>query len=142
MSLVELSASSKNHPIKKKELDAQEVANLRQSSQVELLRIEGSGAERLVIFRDQTPAVEEIRSQYKLVVWKKHSSGKIEWLGEKNFTRDELAQRGGSELGIALKALQLNPASGTRLYMDLVVRRESTQYLGSQKVQFIVNKTF
>ena len=125
----------------KKELDQDEIQNLKNASQVQILRIEGSGAERVVIIRDQTPAMEEVQSQYKLVVWKKLSNGKIEWLGEKNFSREAITVA-GDELGIALKALNLNPSSSTKLYMDLVVRRDSAQYLGGQKVQFIVNKTF
>ncbi|WP_374001803.1 hypothetical protein [Bdellovibrio bacteriovorus] len=125
----------------KKELDQDEVQNLKNASQVQILRIEGAGADRVVIIRDQTPAMEEVQSQYKLVVWKKLSNGKIEWLGEKNFTREAIALA-GEELGIALKAINLNPSPSTKLYMDLVVRRDSAQYLGGQKVQFIVNKTF
>lgn len=125
----------------KKELDQEEIQNLRSASQVQILRLDGIGADRVVILRDLTPALEEIQSQYKLVVWKKLSTGKIEWLAEKNFTREAIT-RAGNELGIALKELALNPASSTKLYMDLVVRRDSAQYLGNQKVQFIVNKTF
>lgn len=125
----------------KKELDSDEIQALKNSALVQLLRIEGAGAERLVIIRDQTAVLEEVQSQYKLVVWKKLSNGKIDWLGEKNFTRDSITLPNG-ELGISLKALNLNPSAGTKLYMDLVVKRESSHYLGSQKVQFIVNKTF
>lgn len=125
----------------KKELDQDEVQALKNSSLVQIQRIEGAGAERVVIIRDQTPALEEVQSQYKLVVWKKLSSGKIEWLAEKNFTREAITLANG-ELSIALKAIPVNPAAGTKLYMDLVVRRDSAQYLSGQKVQFIVNKTF
>ncbi|MFV8259276.1 hypothetical protein ACNQKP_15825 [Bdellovibrio bacteriovorus] len=125
----------------KKELDQDEVQSLKNSAMVQLVRIDGAGAERVVIIRDQTAALEEVQSQYKLVVWKKLSNGKIEWLAEKNFTREAITLANG-ELGIALKAIPVNPATGTKLYMDLVVRRDSAQYLGSQKVQFIVNKTF
>ncbi|WP_413613425.1 hypothetical protein [Bdellovibrio sp. HCB-110] len=125
----------------KKELDQDEIQNLKNKDQVQLISIEGQGAERVVVIRDQTPAMEEIQSTYKLVVWKKLSNGKIEWLGEKSFTRDSIA-RAGDELGIALKAIGLNPAANVKLYMDLVVNRTSAQYLGGQKVQFIVSKTF
>lgn len=125
----------------KKGLDQDEVQNLKAASQVQIQRLEGAGADRVVIIQDLTPDIEEVESQYKLVVWKKLSNGKIEWLGEKNFTRESIA-RSGAELGIALKTLNLNPSSSTKLYMDLVVKRTSAQYLGGQKVQFIVNKTF
>ncbi|MBV2168564.1 MAG: hypothetical protein KUL82_07645 [Bdellovibrio sp.] len=125
----------------KKELDSDEVQSLRNENQVRLLNIEGLGAERTVLFQDLTPAVEEVKTTYKLVVWKKLSNGKIEWLNEKTFSREEI-QRADGLLGIAFKSLGLSPASDQKLYMDLVVRRESPQYLGTQKVQFIVNKTF
>lgn len=124
----------------KKELDQNEVRLLSDKSQVQLVRIEGAGSERIVVIKDQTFAAEEIQSTYKLVVWKKLSSGKIEWLGEKSFARASITR--GEELAIGLKSLNLNPPSSTKLYMDLVVNRQSAQYLGSKKVQFIVNKTF
>lgn len=125
----------------KKELDKDEIALLKNKDQVQLVSIEGQGADRVVIVRDQTPALEEIKSTYKLVVWKKLASGNIDWLGEKSFTREEIA-RAGDELGISLKAIGVNPPAGQKLYFDLVVNRTSAQYLGSQKVQFIVSKTF
>lgn len=125
----------------KKELEQDEIQNLRNKSQVQLIAIEGQGSDRTVIVRDQTPALEEIKTTYKLVVWKKLSNGKIEWLGEKSFARDELVSS-GDNLGISLKSVGVNPPAGQRLYLDLVVNRTSAQYLGSQKVQFIVNGTF
>lgn len=125
----------------KKELDTDEIQNLRSENQVRLVNIEGTGAERVVSIEDLTPVVEEVKTTYKLVVWKKLSNGKIEWLNEKTFSREEI-QRADGLLGISLKSLNLNPSSDQKLYMDLVVRRESPRYLGAQKVQFIVSKTF
>lgn len=124
-----------------KELDQDEVQNLKNQSLVELLGIEGQGADRLVIVRDQTPALEEVKTTYKLVVWKKLSNGKIEWLGEKPFARENLVKVGDNQ-GISLKAIGVNPPAEQRLYLDLVVNRTSSQYLGNEKVQFIVSKTF
>lgn len=134
-------AFSQSAVYEKKELDQDEVKALSDKALVSLLSIQGQGADRVVIINDQTPDIEEISSKYKLVVWKKLASGKIEWLGEKNFMRNEIA-RAGSELGISLKAIGVNPSADTKLYMDLVVMRTSSQYLGSQKIQFIVSKTF
>ncbi|WP_413944696.1 hypothetical protein [Bdellovibrio sp. HCB-162] len=125
----------------KKELDQDEIQNLKNKDQVQLVAIEGQGAESVLVFRDQTPAAEEIKSTYKAVIWKKLSNGKIEWLGEKAFAREDIT-RTGDELVIAFKAVGVNPAVGTKIYIDLVVNRTSAQYLGSQKVQFIVSKTF
>lgn len=130
-----------NTSYEKKELDQDEIQLLRDKAQVRLVNIEGVGAERVVVFTDATPALEEVQTTYKLVVWKKSSGGSIDWLGEKSFKREDIT-RNAQELGIALKALGLNPAAGQTLYMDLVVNRTSAQYLGGQKVQFIVNKTF
>ena len=130
-----------NAAYEKKELDQDEIQLLRDKSQVRLVGIEGAGAERVIIINDATPALEEVQTTYKLVVWKKSSGGNIDWLGEKSFKREDIT-RNGQELGIALKALGLNPAAEQTLYMDLVVNRTSAQYLGGQKVQFIVNKTF
>ncbi|WP_413570573.1 hypothetical protein ACLWBD_08365 [Bdellovibrio sp. HCB117] len=129
-----------NAEYEKKGLAEEEISLLSDSKQVAIVGIESAGADRVVAIRDNTPHIEEVQSTYKLVVWKKLSSGKIEWLGEKNFARDAI-QRADGSLGIALKEIGLNPSSSTKLYMDLVVRRESAQYL-KNRVQFIVNKTF
>jgi len=125
----------------KKELDQDEIQNLKNKEQVQLISIEGTGAERVVVVHDQTPAVEEVQSTYKLVVWKKLSNGKIDWLGEKSFTREQITRNGG-ELAIAFKAIGVNPPADQKLYLDLVVNRTSAQYLQGTKVQFIVSKTF
>ncbi|KHD87925.1 MAG: hypothetical protein OM95_11675 [Bdellovibrio sp. ArHS] len=124
----------------KKGLAEEEISLLSDSKQVVITGMEGAGAERVVTVRDNTPHVDEVQSTYKLVVWKKLSNGKIEWLGEKNFPREAI-QRLDGNLGIALKDIGLNPSSSIKLYMDLVVRRESAQHLPT-RVQFIVNKTF
>ncbi len=125
----------------KKELDPQEIAQLRDKSQVQLIAIEGAGADRLMVVQDATADLEEVKSTYKLVVWKKLSNGKIDWLGEKSFSRQEITRAGG-DLTISFKAIGVNPVAGQKLYFDLVVNRTSDQYLSGQKVQFIVSKTF
>lgn len=125
----------------KKELDAQEIQDLRKEGLVQLVGIEGTGENRGLLFKDLTPSVDEVHSTYKLVVWKKLSTGKIEWLGEKAFPREPLS-RGGSDLAISFKAVGVNPPQGQKLYFDLVVNRTSDVYLRNQKVQFIVSKTF
>lgn len=128
-----------NAVYEKKELDADEVKLLRSKDQVQLVALQGAGADRVVVIQDQTPAIEEIQSTYKLVVWNRSSNGKLQWLGEKKFTREEIQNADGT-LSIPFKAMGLNPAI-PRIYFDLVVQRTSPQYLGSQKVQFIVSKT-
>lgn len=124
----------------KKSTEYEEVEKLYRSDQVQIMALEGSGSNRTVIIRDLTPNHEDINSTYKLVVWRKWY-GDIEWLGEKSFTRDQIT-RTENELAIPLKSINLNPAPGQRLYMDLVVTRKSDVYLHGRKVQFIVNKTF
>lgn len=121
-------------------LDQNEIKKLRSADQVQLISLDGTGANRVLLFKDLTPALDEIKTTYKLVIWQRNSDGEIESLGEKSFSRDQIA-RSENELAITLKEINANLPAQKYLYI-LAVNRTSSVYLGDENVQFVVNKNF
>lgn len=136
----------KSTKYEKIELTQADIQLLKDKSMVGLLDLNGFGSEAILSFEDKTLDVDEVQTIYKAVIWRK-SNGNIEWLGERNIERrmipgDKIKQLSLRDAGLSEKTLKEVVRPGTSIYVDLVVKRQSAKYLGAEKVQLIVSRTF
>lgn len=126
------------------ELTQSEIQGLSDKSLVQITSLDGLGAQSVLRLEDLTLDLPEVETTYKVVVWKVNG-GKLEWLGEKTLSREQITTADGLQVrlldaGVKEKTLDQVVISRATMYFDVVVRRKSSQYLGTQTIQFITNK--
>ncbi|MFP5520662.1 MAG: hypothetical protein ACLGGX_12215 [Bdellovibrionia bacterium] len=129
-----------------KELTSRDLADLQQKDKVQLLSLKGLGEEATLELKDDTLVVDDVKTAYKVVVWKKNN-GKLEWLGEKHLLRGSLKGEAIKEIllteaGVSPRTLQNVFKPSAEIYIDVVVKRNSTKYFGTKQVEFIVSRSF